>query len=422
MAFGEGLSGRTVLVTGHTGFKGSWLTIWLQHLGATVHGFALDPPTDPSNFEASRVGDLLRSDTRGDVTDLSTVRHVLDSTRPDVVFHLAAQPLMRRAWEDPAGTFATNVMGTVTVLEAVRLSRRPCVVVCITSDKCYDNQEWNWGYRENDRLGGREAYGASKAAAELVVHSYRSTYFPEDSIAEHGVRVATTRAGNVIGGGDWSPDRVVPDVVRALSTGRRIEIRSPGAVRPWQHVLVPLSGYITLAERMLDEPCDPALCSGWNFGPDRTAMVDVRRLVEEAITHWGGGSWGSVDDSLVRHESTLLHLNTDKALNLLGWYPQWDFTESVRRTMAWYRRACRQGAANMRSACLCDIEAYEAALGDLPAHAGAHLPPPAARSWVPDAAPEAPRNAVDPVPVREPAVPVPQPALPLPQPAVPARR
>jgi CDP-glucose 4,6-dehydratase len=355
-------NGRSVLVTGHTGFKGSWLALWLSRLGARVSGFALDPSTVPNNFEASRIGELLDEDVRADIRDLEALRTLIRQVKPEVIFHLAGQPIMRRAYEEPAETFSVNIMGTINLLEAVRLEHQPCVVIAVTSDKCYENQEWPWGYRESDRLGGSEPYGASKAAAELAIQAYRHTYFPPDQVARHGVCVASVRAGNVIGGGDWSPDRIVPDIVRSLSAGEPIQVRFPEAVRPWQHVLVPLSGYLRLSAGLLSGEIDPVEgCNGWNFGPLQSGRVPVRQVVEEAIACWGSGEWSSVSDSLKKHEAKLLHLNIDKAVTELGWQPYWDFRESLRRTIGWYRHYLTGSDAGMRDQCLRDIDAYEAA-------------------------------------------------------------
>ncbi len=276
---GPVFAGRSVFVTGHTGFKGSWLSIWLHCLGARVTGYALAPPTSPSNFEASAVGELLAAHHEADLRDSAGLQAALQGAAADVVFHLAAQPLVRQSYASPRETFDVNVMGTVNLLEAIRVLGRPCVVVVITSDKCYENREQTWGYREIDALGGHDPYSASKGAAEIAVAAYRNSFFPPGDLRRHGVKLASVRAGNVIGGGDWAKDRILTDVVRHLQAGQPVPVRSPWAVRPWQHVLEPLGGYLTLAARMLQSD-DPAWCEAWNFGPVPGEEIPVSRLVE----------------------------------------------------------------------------------------------------------------------------------------------
>ena len=361
--FGAHLAGRRVLVTGHTGFKGAWLAMWLHRLGAVVTGYALDPG-EPNLYQAARVERMVATDIRADVRDVNALQAAVQQTRPDVIFHLAAQPLVRLAWHEPAETFEVNVMGTVNVLEAVRRSGRPCVVIVVTSDKCYANPGLSAPFRESDRLGGSEAYGASKAAAELVVESYRRTYFPPERSDEHGVRVASVRAGNVIGGGDWAPDRIIPDIVRSLAAGRVVKIRRPEATRPWQHVTVPLSGYLHVASRMLAGGAEAErACAGWNFGPPPGDELPVDQLVQMAVSIWGGGAWEHVVDPLAGHEATTLRLDTSRALRLLGWSPAWPLAESLRRTLDWYKLWVADPAADMGPSCLADIEAYEDAAG-----------------------------------------------------------
>ena len=354
--FADAFGQRRVLVTGHTGFKGSWLTIWLKRLGAEVSGFAVAPATGPSNFVTSRVEDLLVEDVRADVRDRQALAATVDRCRPEVIFHLAAQPIVRQGWLEPLETFDINVRGTATVLDVVRSASRPCVVVVITSDKCYEPGPC--AHTEADRLGGTEPYGASKAAAEVVVAAYRSSYFPTELVGTHGVRLASARAGNVIGGGDWSADRIVPDLVRALVGGTELQVRSPGAVRPWQHVLVPLSGYLELAARLLTGSDPGPLCGAWNFGPRVAPDVTVGELVEAAITQWGSGSWRHVHDRLAAHEAPYLGLDITKATEALDWAPAWDLYTSVAATIDWYRRFYLKEPADMRSACLDDIERY----------------------------------------------------------------
>jgi len=352
-------AGRSALVTGHTGFKGSWLTIWLHRLGAKVTGYALPPPTEPSNFVASGVQDLLRAHHEADVRDATRLERAIREADPDFIFHLAAQALVRESYQAPRETFETNVMGTVNVLEAVRKSGRPCVVVVVSSDKCYENREQVWGYREIDPMGGHDPYSASKGAAELVVASYRRSFFPPDRIAQHGVKLASVRSGNVIGGGDWSQDRIVTDMVRSLAAGRAVPIRSPQAVRPWQHVLEPLSGYLTLAARMLESD-DPRWCQAWNFGPLPGEELTVSQLTDLMLRAWGEGRWQDVSDPGQFHEARVLLLSIEKALHELKWRPRWCLSEAVRRTAEWYRTFYR-GAGSMLNACLSDIAAYESA-------------------------------------------------------------
>src|SRR3954468_7395274 len=297
--------GKSVFVTGHTGFKGSWLSIWLKELGARVSGYSLAPPTSPSNFEASRVCELLDHHCVGDIRSAGGVREAIDAANPDVIFHLAAQPLVRASYESPRETFDVNFMGTCNLLEAIRVRCKPCVVVVITSDKCYEPVESAWPYREDDAMGGYDPYSASKGAAELLVASYRRSYFAPAQLDEHGVKLATVRAGNVIGGGDWARDRIVPDIVAHLSAGRPVPLRNPGAVRPWQHVLAPLHGYLQLAAQMLSSD-DSELCSGWNFGPDDAGTSCVSELAERFCAAWGSGTWTFVGDGNQPHEVNLL--------------------------------------------------------------------------------------------------------------------
>ncbi len=352
----DAFRGRRVLITGHTGFKGSWLTLWLHRLGAQVTGYALPPPTPVNNFELSQVRELLAAHHEGDVRDPARLREVVARTEPEVVFHLAAQPIVRTSYEGPVDTFATNVMGTVHLLEAVRAAGRPCIVVSITSDKCYEVTEQVWGYRECDPMGGHDPYSASKGAAELVVSAYRRSYFPPRALQDHGVKLASARAGNVIGGGDWAPYRLVPDLVRALQQRQPVEVRFPRAVRPWQHVLEPLSGYLTLAARLLESD-QPRWCTGWNFGPQPGDDLPVAELIDRFFAAWGAGEWVDASDPDVPHEAAVLRLSIDKAVAELGWRPAWDVAQSVARAAGWFRRWL-DGAA-MREVCLEDIAAYE---------------------------------------------------------------
>lgn len=323
--------GKTVLVTGHTGFKGSWLTAWLLELGAKVVGLSNGIPTEPSHFVAAALEQRIRHRI-ADMRDPAAVEAVVHETRPDFVFHLAAQALVRRSYADPLLTFHTNALGTAHLLEALRKLDKSCVAVLITSDKCYDNVEWVWGYRETDRLGGKDPYSASKGAAELVIRSYVESFMRKNSL----VRVGVGRAGNVIGGGDWAEDRILPDCVRAWGVGRQVPVRNPTATRPWQHVLEPLSGYLALACALAESPALHG--EVFNFGPRAEQNHSVRTLLDALMNHWPGALWQDVsqaDDT--HHEAELLKLNCDKALYYLQWYPTLDFAETVRLTAQWYR-------------------------------------------------------------------------------------
>jgi len=326
--------GKRVFLTGHTGFKGSWLAEWLLILGAEVHGYALDPQPHELLFNQLGLASRLAGDTRADLADRPALAQALAKAQPDVVLHLAAQPLVRLSYEIPVETFATNVMGTAHVLDAVRVAGRPCTVVCITTDKCYENREWLHAYREEDAMGGHDPYSASKGAAELVIASYRQSFFPPSS----GIRLASARAGNVIGGGDWALDRIVPDCIRALRRGEAIPVRNKIATRPWQHVLEPLGGYLHLAASLATEAPHRShghLASAFNFGPNLTSNRTVAELVQELIRHTGG-SWTDASDPAAVHEASKLNLTTDKAFHLLGWQPVWDFEQTLRATAEWY--------------------------------------------------------------------------------------
>jgi CDP-glucose 4,6-dehydratase len=336
-------SGKRVLVTGHTGFKGSWLTAWLNELGAEVTGYALEPE-EPSLFLALGLSASCEH-VIADVRDAAKLRTVMRASRPDFVFHLAAQALVRRSYDEPLLTLETNVMGTAGVLDAIRMEKLRTHVVVVTSDKCYENREWLYGYREDEPMGGHDPYSMSKGAAELVVASYRRSFFDPRASSEHGVYVASARAGNVIGGGDWAKDRIIPDMIRALLSGSPLVVRNPDSVRPWQHVLEPLGGYLLLAARLArgDSASRASFCEAFNFGPQLEAARPVRDLADALVAGFGEGSWKDGHDPRAPHEAQLLRLSIEKAHVRLGWRPRWGFDETIARTVALYD-AHRKGA------------------------------------------------------------------------------
>lgn len=339
--FAHTFADRTVLVTGHTGFKGSWLTTWLLDLGAQVIGYSLpEPPTSPSNFVLANLQDKI-TDVRGDIRDLEKLQDTIQTYKPEVVFHLAAQPIVLRSIEQPKLTYDTNATGTVNVLEAMRTTDSVRALVSITTDKVYANQEWWWGYRENDPLGGDDPYSASKAMAELAIASYRATYFSPHNYDQHKVAIASVRAGNVIGGGDFADYRLVPDCMKALMAGTPILIRNPAYIRPWQHVLEPLSGYLWLAARLLHD--GPAYGEPWNFGPSELKGVTTRALAEKLIELWGSGSWVHTNPHADKEETMRLRLSWDKTAARLGWQPVYSWEEALAEIVAWFK-AYRQGA------------------------------------------------------------------------------
>jgi CDP-glucose 4,6-dehydratase len=345
--------GRSVLVTGHTGFKGAWLALWLARLGARVHGFALDPPTSPSLFEVARIAGTLASDTRADLADLDALRSVFLRHRPEVIFHLAAQSLVRESYRDPLATFATNVMGTAHVLEAAREAASIRAIVIVTTDKVYENREAMHAYGENDPLGGHDPYSASKAAAEIVAASYRSSFFTGQDPG--AARVATARAGNVIGGGDWAKDRLVPDALRSFGAGEPLRLRFPAAVRPWQHVLVPLSGYMRLAEALLGSD-GVQFSKAWNFGPVEQDIVSVKDVASTIARLWGEDSQVEESSETRPHETKLLMLDSKRAYKTLAWRPRWSLDQALARTVAW-QLAWRAGA-DMQAATSAQIDDY----------------------------------------------------------------
>lgn len=344
---------RSVLVTGHTGFKGGWLATWLSRLGARVHGFALDPPTSPSLFETARVAELLASDTRADLADLDALRSVLVRTQPEVIFHLAAQSLVRESYADPLATFATNVMGTAHVLEATRAVASIRAIVVVTTDKVYENRESMHAYGEQDSLGGHDPYSASKAASEIVAASYRSSFFT--GCHAQAPRLATARAGNVIGGGDWAKDRLVPDALRCFGAGEPLRLRFPAAVRPWQHVLEPLSGYLRLAEALLGTE-GVQFARSWNFGPAEQDMASVGDVAAAIAKLWGAGARVEEFNEAHPHEAGLLMLDSRCAHEALTWRPRWPLAQAIARTVAW-QREWRAGG-DMQLATLAQIDDY----------------------------------------------------------------
>lgn len=353
MDFDGFYKGKKVLVTGHTGFKGSWLSIWLHSLGAEVVGLGLDPYSERDNYVLSGIGRKIKADLRVDIRDEAALRAVFEQYRPDIVFHLAAQPLVRLSYEIPVETYQTNVMGTIHVMEAIRHCPSVKVGVMITTDKCYENKEQVWGYREDEPLGGYDPYSSSKGAAEIAISSWRRSFFNPSKFARHGKGIASVRAGNVIGGGDWAKDRIIPDCIRALEAGQAIGIRSPKAIRPWQHVLEPLSGYMLLAKKMWEEPA--RYDEAWNFGPDAGSIVPVWDVAGMVIDAYGSGERKDLSDPDALHEANLLMLDISKARFRLGWNPRLDIRQSIDLTVDWYKRY-RQG--DVYELCLDEISLY----------------------------------------------------------------
>ena len=346
--------GRRVFLTGHTGFKGGWLGLWLADAGAEVHGYALAPPTEPNFFTVADVPSRLASSTIADIRDAETLTRAMQAARPEIVLHLAAQPLVRASYDAPVETYATNVMGTVNLLEAVRHTPGVKAVVNVTSDKCYENREWAWPpYRENEALGGADPYSSSKACSELVTAAWRASF-----LAAAGIHLASARAGNVLGGGDWAADRLIPDFLRALDAGRTLAVRSPGAVRPWQHVLEPLDGYLRLAEKLHEE--GQAFAEAWNFGPDEDDARPVRWIVAHLCGQVSNATW-QCDTAPRPHEAGTLRLDSSKARSRLGWHPRWNLETALAKTLEWHR-AWRRGE-DMTAFSLAEIHGFEAAEG-----------------------------------------------------------
>jgi CDP-glucose 4,6-dehydratase len=362
-ALPKAFTGRRVLVTGHTGFKGAWMSIWLAELGAQVHGYALSPATRPSLYDEAKISGLLASEALQDIRDAGRLRDFVAAAKPEIVFHMAAQPLVRRSYREPRETWETNVLGTINLLEAVRATPGVRVCVVITSDKCYENPEQVCSFRESDPMGGHDPYSSSKGAAEIAVSAWRRSYFHPAKLAEHGVSLSSARAGNVIGGGDWAEDRLIPDCVRALQDERAIAVRNPAAIRPWQHVLEPLSGYLQLAARQLNEPAEFA--DAYNFGPLPIGHLTVAQVSELVVKNWGSGRWEHVQDASVKaadhfHEAAFLKLDITKATSLLHWRPILSAAEAIQQTVEWYRTRHREQIRfDARSACLRQIAAYQ---------------------------------------------------------------
>jgi CDP-glucose 4,6-dehydratase len=348
--------GKRALVTGHTGFKGSWLCIWLKELGAEVVGYSLDPPSEPNNFSACRLSEHI-DHQHGDVRDYDRLISIFSHYKPEMVFHLAAQALVRPSYDDPKGTFDTNAGGTVNVLEAVRRTPDVRVVVNVTSDKCYENREWVWGYRENDPLGGHDPYSASKGCAELIFAAYLRSFFSKPACGDRRVGAASCRAGNAIGGGDWGRDRLIPDCVRALNAGRPVGIRNPQSVRPWQHVLELLSGYLYLGARLWEDPED--FSGAWNFGPESEAHVTVAEVVNRLVQAWGAGEWQDLSETGAVHEAATLRLCCDKATARLGWGNALTLAQTIALTADWYKQYYQNsGKIDMYDACTGQIGYY----------------------------------------------------------------
>lgn len=346
-------AGKRVLVTGHTGFKGSWLSIWLHALGAKVIGVSLDPITDRDNFVLSGIGEKIEADLRADIRNAEAMQHIVAKYKPEIIFHLAAQPLVRLSYEIPVETYQTNVMGTINVMEAMRRSESVKVGVMITTDKCYENKEQIWGYRENEPMGGYDPYSSSKGAAEIAISSWRRSFFNPEKFAEHRKALASVRAGNVIGGGDWAKDRIIPDCIRALKADKPIDIRSPHSVRPWQHVLEPLSGYMLLAKKMWENPTE--YCEGWNFGPNSESVTEVWEVAEKVVENYGKGELRDLSEPNALHEANLLMLDISKARHRLGWQPRMNIDQTIKLTVDWYRRYKSEDVYQL---CLSQINEY----------------------------------------------------------------
>jgi CDP-glucose 4,6-dehydratase len=345
---------KKVLITGHTGFKGSWLSLWLQSLGAEVIGYALEPPTQPSLFELAAIGKHMIS-IKGDVRDYAYLKKIMSHNQPEIIIHMAAQSLVRHSYAYPIETYETNVMGTVNVLEAIRFTKSVRVVVIVTSDKCYQNREWPWGYRENEPMGGYDPYASSKGCAELITSAYRSSFFPKEQYGQHGVAIASVRAGNVIGGGDWADDRLIPDIMRSFLNNNPVLIRNPHAIRPWQHVLDPLNGYLSLVERLWKDGVKYA--EAWNFGPNNEESKTVSWIVETMVRLWGDGARWGLDADAHPHEAHYLKLDSSKARNQLPWIPKIELSKALDQIITWYK--CYQQGDDVRRITQTEIGHFE---------------------------------------------------------------
>jgi CDP-glucose 4,6-dehydratase len=345
--------GKRVLITGHTGFKGSWFAIWLHELGAEVIGVANEPYTNRDNFVLSGIGKRIKADIRADIRDGERLKQIFAEYQPEIVFHLAAQPLVRLSYEIPVDTYEVNVMGSIHVMEAIRATESVKVGVMITTDKCYENKEQIWGYRENEPMGGYDPYSSSKGAAEIAISSWRRSFFNPAQYEKHGKAIASVRAGNVIGGGDWALDRIIPDCIKAIEAGITIEIRNPKAIRPWQHVLEPLSGYMRLAMKMWNEPTQ--YCEGWNFGPRAESIANVWDVASLLIQHYGKGELKDVSDPNALHEAKLLMLDISKAKFQLGWEPRMNLEQCINMVAEWYKRYQKE---NVYALCVEQINKY----------------------------------------------------------------
>ena len=353
--FGNFYKGKRVLITGHTGFKGSWLSIWLNELGADVIGVAQNPFSERDNFVLSGIGDKIEADLRADICDGEKMKQIFSEYQPEIVFHLAAQPLVRLSYDIPVGTYETNVMGTINVMEAIRTTESVKVGVMITTDKCYENKEQIWGYRENEPMGGYDPYSSSKGCCEIAISSWRRSFFnPADFGKKHHVALASVRAGNVIGGGDWALDRIIPDCIKALEAGKAIDIRSPHSIRPWQHVLEPLSGYMLLAAKMWNEPTK--YCEGWNFGPRMESVTSVWDVAESVVKNYGSGKLRDLSDPNALHEAKLLMLDITKAKVRLGWEPRMNINQCIELVTDWYKKY--KHTDNVYALCVQEIIKY----------------------------------------------------------------
>jgi len=344
---------KIVLVTGHTGFKGSWLVLWLKYLGAEVIGLSLDPPTTPSLYEQANVARGMIS-LRQDIRNGKEIKEIFQQHKPEIVFHLAAQPLVRYSYREPVETYETNVMGTLHILEGIRSVDTVRAAVMVTTDKCYENKEWEWGYRENEPMGGHDPYSSSKGAAELLISSFRNSYYPTSQYNKHKTAIASVRAGNVIGGGDWAEDRLIPDIIRAFQEGERVEIRNPNAIRPWQHVLEPLSGYIQLAKLLVTNGSEYS--EAWNFGPKDDDARPVQWIVEYLAEQWRNNASWAIDEGKHPHEANYLKLDCSKAYARLNWHPKWDLSRALLEVVRWHQEEDVEG--KFEKICMTQIEEY----------------------------------------------------------------